>query len=385
MAGATLLDTLAGKGFIVDKTLTCKALLEIPSSAVRICLPRRFGKSFNLSVIEQFFNPATVNDCLDHAGEPDLNAARDRRRQLFRGSILEEKHPDFVEEQFSKTPVVQFNFKGSGGDTLGSFHKSLTKAIYKAATFWVIAYRKPELLKDGARVEYEALQKTHSTMDTLLVEDESKWETRGDQAAWLFLKLSDFLVAQHGRKYIILVDEYDQPLEAALGQEWQAKADKTYLDLLMDMLKDNRHLAKGLLVGVHEFALSNRESGLNSVKEVSLTTGRYRGGDAESADIGDESPGPLAALFAFTREDVAELIKKTQEVSNAARAYKQEDIMDTIETWYDGYDFGFPTKRYNPWSALKFLETLANGGTPEKAAAPYWVITGNMASGAKRT
>ncbi|KAJ2788779.1 hypothetical protein H4R21_006919, partial [Coemansia helicoidea] len=185
-----------------------------------------------------------------------------------------------------------------------------------------------------------------------LSEDDAQWEARGDRASWLFDRLSQFLVAQHGNQYIILVDEYDQPLEAALGQEWQPNADKAYLGLFMKMFKDNKHLAKGLLVGVHEFHLADRQSGLNSAKEMSLTTGRYRGGGTESADIGDESPGPLAALFAFSKEDVAELTRRTREVSEDAGAYSQEAITEAIETWYGGYDFGFPAKRYNPWSVL---------------------------------
>ncbi|KAJ2805663.1 hypothetical protein H4R21_001179 [Coemansia helicoidea] len=113
---------------------------------------------------------------------------------------------------------------------------------------------------------------------------------------------------------------------------------------------------------------------------MSLTTGRYHGGDAGAADIRDESPGPLAALFAFTREDVAELIKRTRVVSDAASSRSQEVIMDAIDTWFDGYDFGFPAKRYNPWSVLNFLEELALGSTIEDAAAPYWVSTGRMYS-----
>ncbi|KAJ2794736.1 hypothetical protein H4R21_005387, partial [Coemansia helicoidea] len=146
----------------------------------------------------------------------------------------------------------------------------------------------------------------------------------------------------------------------------------------MDMFKDNDHLAKGLLVGAQEFGLSSRESGLSSAKELSLTTGRYRGGDAGAADTGDEGPGPLAALFAFTKEDVAELTKRAREVSEVARSHSQEDITNAIDTWYGGYDFGFPTKRYCPWSVLKFLEKLAHGDTIKKAAGPYWFESDSM-------
>ncbi|KAJ2771920.1 hypothetical protein IWQ56_001594 [Coemansia nantahalensis] len=218
--GDDVLCVFRRNGIIVDKTLVCKELLETPADAVRICLPRRFGKSFNLSVIEHFFNLVTVNDCLGHPGEPGLDAARDRRRQLFRGSLFEQFHPDFVEKHFASVPVIKINFACSGGHTLGFFHASLASAIYDAATFWIDAYAAPELLKGRARAKYEALQHTYSSMSISLGEDESKWEARGGLASVLFKGLSGFLVAQHGHKYIILVDEYDQPLEAALGKKW---------------------------------------------------------------------------------------------------------------------------------------------------------------------
>ncbi|KAJ2801719.1 hypothetical protein H4R21_002692, partial [Coemansia helicoidea] len=111
--GSTFLGTFQLDGIIVDKTLVCKALLESPDKAVRICLPRRFGKTFNLSIIEQFFNLVTVNDCLGHPGEPDLDAARDRRRQLFCGSLLEQHNPEFVEKHFASIPVIHITFRVS--------------------------------------------------------------------------------------------------------------------------------------------------------------------------------------------------------------------------------------------------------------------------------
>ncbi|KAJ2795502.1 hypothetical protein H4R21_005082, partial [Coemansia helicoidea] len=367
-------------GFIVDKTLVCKLLLEAPADAVRICLPRRFGKSFNLSVIEQFFNPVTANECRSGTEKSHFDAARDKRRKLFCESLLEQQHQEFVKKHFASIPVIHIDFKRSSGHTLGSFHASLASAIYDAATFWIDAYATPELLKGRARAKYEALRHTYSSMRISLVEDESKWEARGILAYRLFKELSGFLVVQHGDKYIILVDEYDQPLKVALGKEWQADADDAYLGLLMQIFKGNDHLAKGLLIGVHEFGLSYRESGLNCAEEVSLTTGRYRGGDAEAADIGDESLGPLAALFAFTKEDVAELTAKMLGVYEGALSHSQEAVTGAIDTWYGGYDFGFPTKRYNPWSVVKFLETLARGGTIEDAATPYGVNISNVAS-----
>ncbi|KAJ2777594.1 hypothetical protein H4R18_005084 [Coemansia javaensis] len=114
VVGTDFLKTLAKGGFIVDKSLACKALLESPNEAMRICLPRRFGKSFNLSVITQFFNPITTHDCVPGAGARDFTAAYTRRRQPFSGSLLQERHPAFFDEHFAAIPVIHLNFKSTG-------------------------------------------------------------------------------------------------------------------------------------------------------------------------------------------------------------------------------------------------------------------------------
>ncbi|KAJ2712883.1 hypothetical protein H4R19_002528 [Coemansia spiralis] len=113
VVGDDFLKTAAQDGFIVDKSLICKAFLHKRDRISRICLPRGFGKSFNLAVIAGFFNPATVHDCKGGTGIPYIEAAREQRRRLFSGSLLEQYHPDFVEKYFGKIPVVQINFKAS--------------------------------------------------------------------------------------------------------------------------------------------------------------------------------------------------------------------------------------------------------------------------------
>ncbi|KAJ2709421.1 hypothetical protein H4R19_004258, partial [Coemansia spiralis] len=383
IVGSDFLSTLAGGGFIVDKSLICKVLLAKLGSALRICLPRRFGKSFNLAVIAQFFNPVTVHDWKGYAGKPDFDAARERRRQLFTNSFLGQHHADFVEKYFGKIPVIQIDFAGAGSASLGAFYGSLTTALHNAATFWVDAYMDPALLNDDARTEYKILQSVYSTMGARLkTVNDTQWKDCGNHASGLFSALSGFLAAQHG-KYIILVDEYDQPMEAALENKWQAAANEVYLGLLRKMFKGNTRLVAGLLIGVHEFDLSDRQSGLNNAMSLSLTTGRYCADPLRPLDINDEDPGPLGELFAFTVQDVEALVKRMLEVSEDARDYSQQEVMDAIASRYDGYDFGYPTKRYNPWSVLKFLERVAIGAKIKDAATSYWTWTSNVASFAR--
>ncbi|KAJ2781940.1 hypothetical protein H4R18_002581 [Coemansia javaensis] len=196
-------------GFVVDKTLACKALLEESSNAVRISLPRRFGKSFNLSVIAQFFNPiTTLDDCTAGVEPPDFAAAYRRRREMFSGSLLQEMHSDFFDRHFAAIPVIHLNFKARPV----SSHDECSVVERKPRG-------DPRHLKHKAWRKYESLRRTYFAMDAKFVDDADQWEERSDLACALFDKLSEFVAAQHGGEYIILIDEYDTPLRKALDTD----------------------------------------------------------------------------------------------------------------------------------------------------------------------
>ncbi|KAJ2713325.1 hypothetical protein H4R19_002304 [Coemansia spiralis] len=357
--GDDFLETISNDGFIMDKSLVCKVLLEDTNTVSCLCMPRLFGKSFNLSIIAEFFNPVTVHDCKGGGMNPDFGASRERRRQLFSKWLLGKHHPDFVEKYLGTLPVIQINFAGLSRTSLGAFYKSLTYALYNAATLWVKAYMDPELLKNDACVEYKALQDVYATMGTkVMTVSDSQWEDCSGHALVLFGRLSDFLAAQHGGKYIILVDDYDQPLVASLEKEWQAAGNGVYLSLLMGMFKNNRHLVSGVLIGVHEVDLSYLGSGLNIGTFISLTAGQYRLKPMLPTDPGKQRPHPLAELFAFTVQDVEALVTKMLDTPNCTDIYSHEEIMDEIMDRY-GYDFGYATKWYNPWLVLNFLECIS--------------------------
>ncbi|KAJ1850567.1 hypothetical protein LPJ76_006387, partial [Coemansia sp. RSA 638] len=99
------------RGIVLDKSLLCKALFDTPSAPIRVCLPRRFGKTFNLSVIEEFFNVVTSKDAEPVDGSIDKAAGRANRMKLFDDSLLRGEHPEFFEEHFCKTPVIRITMK----------------------------------------------------------------------------------------------------------------------------------------------------------------------------------------------------------------------------------------------------------------------------------
>ncbi|KAJ2712882.1 hypothetical protein H4R19_002527 [Coemansia spiralis] len=228
---------------------------------------------------------------------------------------------------------------------------------------------------------YKKLQGTYSFVGARLkTNDDSWWENRSLLVCRLFEDLSDFLWEQHGDRQIVLVEDYNQPLMAALGKEWQDDANMVYFRILEHVFKNNCCFSTGLLIGVHEFGLFFKESGLLGAKLISLTTGQCTARRTPPPDMAIERPGQFAGMFAFTAEDVEALVKKTRETSAAAGACSKKDIMDAITAWYGGYDFGYAAKRYNPHSVLKFLKKVADGASIENAAAPYWPHGGNMPS-----
>ncbi|KAJ2658137.1 hypothetical protein IW148_004850, partial [Coemansia sp. RSA 1199] len=124
-------------GLVLDKSLICKALLDTPSAPIRVCLPRRFGKTFNLSVIEEFFNVITCKDAEPVDGSIDEAAGRANRMKLFDDSLLHEEHPEFFEEHFCKTPVIRITMKNVKATSVEEFYKALVGSIYDTAKIWV--------------------------------------------------------------------------------------------------------------------------------------------------------------------------------------------------------------------------------------------------------
>ncbi|KAJ2064573.1 hypothetical protein GGI17_000900 [Coemansia sp. S146] len=124
-------------GLIVDKTLLCKALIDCPVETICICLPRRFGKMFNLSIVEEFFNVVTSSDVKPVDGTIDLAAGRAERFKLFEKSLLQTTKPKFFDDNFCRYPVIRINFKEVTASSLGTFYKSLAASIRCTMVEWL--------------------------------------------------------------------------------------------------------------------------------------------------------------------------------------------------------------------------------------------------------
>ncbi|KAJ2835220.1 hypothetical protein FBU31_001682 [Coemansia sp. 'formosensis'] len=120
-------------GLIVDKTRLCKALFDCNAKVVCVCLPRRFGKTFNLSIVEEFFNVITNNDIKPVDGSIDTEAGRAERMKLFEKSLLLTTESEFFNEHFFRYPVIRINFKVSTNQITKSEWSLLLSIIPDAA------------------------------------------------------------------------------------------------------------------------------------------------------------------------------------------------------------------------------------------------------------
>ncbi|KAJ2716124.1 hypothetical protein H4R19_000827, partial [Coemansia spiralis] len=273
----------------VDKTLVCRGFWDLIEEAGRICLPRRSGKTYNLTQLLLFFSSAPEHAKLKEI--PDsilLNGTRTpaeidamdvatkcryKRECLFDGSLLQTMHPAFFREHFMKHPVVHINLSKCKGNSLGDFIINMCGS-FAAAIKKVIG----EALYDTAEPAtdipgLDSLVKLRQLSEGAANGPDDTGLQFKNLALRMFEALSEYVSTTQGR-YILLIDEYDIPFISIRLADW-SKKDKNaawgILKLLFQtMLKDNDGLLKGLLVGVFEIPLTEMGSGANNVKDIRL-------------------------------------------------------------------------------------------------------------------
>lgn len=288
--------------FYVDKTAWIAELLQRPEQVVLLPRPRRFGKTLNLSALRYF-----------------LEISDEDRRPLFAGLAIASAGPEVLEHQ-ARHPVVSLNLKDIGLPDLDGCIEALCRRIANV-------YGTHRTLLVGGTLSPE----DRATFERLLSCTASHVELRTS-----LQNLTRWLHAQHGERCVLLIDEYDAPIEAGFAHGYYDPIVDVLRDLLGGGLKDNPHLFRGVLTGVRRVAKESLFSGLNNVVVLSLL-----------AD-------PFRTSFGFTEDEVRTVLE----------AAGHAERMDEVRRWYNGYVFGSAIV-YNPWSVLSFA---AMG-----RARPYWV------------
>ena len=302
--------------YYVDKTAMLRELIDRGGKVNLFTRPRRFGKTLNLSMIRRFFE-----------NELKENGEKIENGYLFDGLTITESGKDYMTHQ-GNYPVINLSLKAAKQPT------------YEMA----IASLVDEIAKEFKRHRYVL------TSETLTENDRERFEAMMDRKAEEieYAKALDFLCAcltqYHNQKTIVLIDEYDVPLENAHFEGFYDKMIGFIRSLLESALKTNPNLEFAVITGCLRISRESIFTGLNNLEIHSIISPWY------------------ADAFGFTQLEVKEMLS----------FYHLEDKFGEVKNWYDGYQFG-GMDIYNPWSIINYVKSaLANR---EAVPQPYWSNT----------
>ena len=302
--------------YYVDKTLFIKELLENWGEVNLFTRPRRFGKTLNMSMLKCFFEVGSSPE-------------------LFGGlKIMQEK--ELCEKYMGKFPVISISLKSVDGRSFESASSALRTVIGNEAGRFRFLKSSDRLTKDEKEA-YAQLTEVGSSQGGIY--------TMTEKVAEASLKtLSQLLHKHYGQKVLLLIDEYDVPLDKAFQAGYYEEMVSLIRNLLGNALKTNDSLYFAVLTGCLRISRESIFTGLNNLKVHTISDVRY-----------DE-------FFGFTNAEVDELLK-----FYGLSAYK-----GTVREWYDGYRFG-DAEVYSPWDVINYCdELLADPAVPPKN---YWANT----------
>ena len=291
--------------YFADKSLLIKEIIEDKSKIILLPRPRRFGKTLNMSMLKYFFEKTDEDNT-----------------KLFKDLNIW-KHKECVEHH-KKYPMIFITFKDLKAECWEDCYSGLKRIIaeeyekhyYLLESDIINEFRKKEFRKI---CEFEATKEAY-------------------QAS--FKNLTEYLTKYHGQKPIILIDDYDVPLQSGYVEGYYDKAVGFIRNFLCGVLKDNIYLHKGVLTGILKIAKVSIFSGLNNLNMCTILDYEYNN------------------YFGFSEEEVFKMMNY----------YGVETNKEEIKKWYNGYLFGENTL-YNPWSVISFANKWRIG------LKPYWLNT----------
>ena len=302
--------------YYVDKTLFIKELLQNWGEVNLFTRPRRFGKTLNMSMLKCFF---------EIGSEP----------ALFDGlKIAQEK--ELCEKYMGKFPVIFISLKSVGGLQYDSAVAALRTVIGNEAGRFRFLRESPML--DEADIN------SYNQLVNVDAKGSSRYAIPDDALIDSLKTLSQLLEKHYGQKVILLIDEYDVPLDKAFQKGYYDEMISLIRSLFDNALKTNDSLYFAVLTGCLRISKESIFTGLNNPKVHTISDVRY-----------DE-------YFGFTNADVDELLE-----FYGLSAYK-----DTIKGWYDGYRFG-DTDVYCPWDVINYCDELL--AAPNTSPKNYWANT----------
>ncbi len=286
-------DLIRKNCLYIDKTLFIREWWESEDCVTLITRPRRFGKTLNMSMLEQFFS-------VDYAQQGDV----------FQGLAI------WKEEKYRRLqgtyPVISLSFA------------AVKEREYQAARDRICQL----IIEQYTRYRFLRDCEWMSTTDREFF-DSVRTDMPDVVATFAIYKLSGFLYRYYGKKVIILLDEYDTPMqEAYVDGYWEELVGFTR-SLFNASFKANPWLERGVMTGITRISKESVFSDLNNLKVVTTTSDEY------------------ATSFGFTEDEVFAALDECELSGEKGQ----------VKRWYDGFIFGEHTDIYNPWSILNFLDT----------------------------
>lgn len=297
-------ETIRKEGyFYVDKTNFIREWWQSGDNVTLITRPRRFGKTLNMSMVEEFFS-------IKYAG----------RGELFEGLSI------WKEEKYRRLqgvwPVISLSFANVKETTYFNARKKICRIIRNL-------YNQYDFLMESGRLnedEKDFCQSVSADMEDYIATDSLN-------------VLSNCLMKYYGKKVIILLDEYDTPMQEAYVNGYWDELAAFIRSFLNATFKTNPYLERAIMTGITRISKESIFSDLNNLKVVTTTSDKY------------------SDCFGFTQE----------EVFAALEEFGLSDYKEQVKEWYDGFTFGNRKDIYNPWSIINFLD--------ERKAGTYWANT----------
>ena len=296
--------------YFIDKTLMIEELLENKETVNLFTRPRRFGKTLNMSMLQRFFE------------------ATEKSNAYLFDSLKIAAYPEYMAYQ-GKYPVISIslkNMKQKNFTLAFETYKYLIKSEYSRHKDFIFSRN---VLDEEEKARYLSFIQVDAT------------ETMYNQAIGF---LSNCLKKAYQQNVIILIDEYDVPLENAYHEGFYDDMTNLIRSCFESALKTNPSLEFAVLTGCLRVSRESIFTGLNNLKTYSITKNKF------------------SQYFGFTQKEMQEILQN----------FSLEQYAGTIAKWYDGYRFGL-TEIYNPWSVLNCIDSYLQNDMV--ACEPYWSNT----------
>ena len=300
--------------YYVDKTRLIEQLVEKWSEVSLFTRPRRFGKSLNMSMLRAFFEVGA-------------------EANLFDGLYISHRR-ELCEQYMGKYPVISFTLKNIEGQSFDEVKKSMKYLIGTIARQYSFLLESEKLSVVDKEI-YRAL---------LFTNEDGTFQMSDVALEKSLYRLTELLEKHYHKKVIVLIDEYDVPLEKAFHHGYYDEMVILIRNLFGNVLKTNEHLKMAVLTGCLRIAKESIFTGLNNFKVYPITMRAF-----------DES-------FGFTDEEVQKMLTY----------YGLEEDYEIVKAWYDGYHFG-DVDVYCPWDVINYCSDRQYD--PKLEPQNYWANT----------